>query len=203
MISIFMDILTNVEAATILFGLVCVRLSVLVQLLPFLGGKATPQSVKIAVAMALSLVLLPSVWPAYLAAPPSGVMLAMLAMKEAMIGLTLGFVTALVFDAMRVAGQIIDTARGQNLATAMVPQLPDRVSLSAVLLYQMAVVVFLIAGGHLLFYRAILGSFTAFPLLSFPQIDSDAWMMWIARWFHYRSPSLRSPLSCSPTWYWP
>ncbi len=181
--NVYADIFTALEAFTVLFGLLTVRFGVLVQMVPFLGGKATPQPVKLAIALALSLIVLPSVWSTYLANPPGPTLIAVYAMKEALIGLTLGFVTALVFDAVRIAGQIIDTARGQNLATALVPQLPDRVSITAVLYYQLAVVIFLLSGGHLLFYSALVDTFQAFPLLGFPEFQTEAMMMVIVRWF--------------------
>jgi flagellar biosynthetic protein FliR len=153
--------------ATVLM-LVIARIAPVIQLVPYLGGKATPQSVKTALALALSLLLVPIMRPEIV---PHGPMLAVLVFKEVAVGLTLGFVGALVFEATRTAGQVMDTVRGQNMATALVPQLPERSSVSADLLYLLFVAVFLSSGAHHLLLRAWVRSYEAVPLAGFPDLD--------------------------------
>ena len=154
-----------IEQAIILFALVAARLVPIVQLVPHLGGKATPQIVKMGLAFALTLLVYPAVWlsGAVEHLPSSTIQIALLVGKEVLVGLTLGFVASLVFESVRMAGQIIDNARGQTMATTLVPQLPARVSVSANFLYQLAIVVFFLVGGHRLFVEALVRSYVVIP----------------------------------------
>lgn len=151
--------------AILLAALVMARVSPVVQLVPYLGGKAVPTQVKAGLSLALAALVYPIMWQSGAAdqLPSGALVIAALVLKEVMVGAMLGLVAALVFDAVRLAGQIMDTARGQNMATAMLPQLPDRVSMSADLLYQGTVVVFLMLGGHRLFIAALVRSFVLLP----------------------------------------
>src|SRR5947209_4721818 len=77
-----------------------------------------------------------------------------LMLKEVLVGLTIGFVAG-IFDAVRSAGTLIDTAGGANLATVMVPEIKEQASLFANLQFQLAIVVFFAVGGHRLFLTAV------------------------------------------------
>lgn len=168
----------------LMVGLITARMIPIVQLVPYFGGKATPQVVKMGLAMALSALVMPAVWEARGELPESAIAISALIGKEVIIGLTLGFVGALVFEAVRMAGQFIDVARGQTMATAMVPQLPDRISVSADFLYQLSIAIFLIIGGHRLLIAALVRSYVVFPVHEFPSFDVDgiAIALTLARW---------------------
>src|SRR5690625_3472534 len=128
---------------SILLGaLITSRMLPMVQIIPYLGGQVVPQTVKMGLALALVLLVYPAVWmqPGALSLPDSTFAIAMLVMKEIFVGLTLGFVCALVFDAVRMAGQIIDNSAGLTQATTMVPQLPERVSPTSNFLFQLTIV---------------------------------------------------------------
>lgn len=160
-----------IQQSIILLALVTARIVPIVQLAPFLGGKATPQTVKMGIAFAMTAIVYPTMWSTGTVAlvPSSGLEIAVLIMKELLIGVTLGFVTSLIFESVRIAGQVIDNARGQTMATAMVPQLPSRVSVTADLLYQLAIVFFLLMGGHRIFVAVLVQSFVEVPPLAFPE----------------------------------
>jgi flagellar biosynthetic protein FliR len=176
-----------IDQSVALLVLVAARIVPIVQLAPFLGGSAVPQTIKLGLAMALCIIVYPALWSTGLAGtlPTSGVALAALIAKEVLIGVTLGFVTSLIFETMRVAGQVIDNARGQTMATSMVPQLPERASVSATLLYQLAVVIFLFAGGHHIFVRTLGRSFLAIGPAEFPTLftASDSIGLLIVRYW--------------------
>ena len=162
------------ERAIVLWALVAARIAPIVYLVPYFGGKATPQPVKAGVSIALTALVYPIVWGAEAAPVPAGAFaLAALTLKELALGLTFGFVAALMFDAVRVAGQVIDAARGQTMATAMVPQLPERASVSGAYLYQLTIVVFLFAGGHRVLIAALARSYRSVPPTEFPALGED------------------------------
>ncbi len=157
--------------AILLAALVSARLLPIVQLAPFLGGKTVPQQVKMALALALAVLVYPTVWLSGAAntLPEAPAAIAALVLKEVMVGFVIGFVAALVFDAVRTAGQIIDNSAGITQATSLAPQITDRVSLSANLLFQLTVVIFFVSGGHRVFLTALAHSFELIP----PQIMLD------------------------------
>lgn len=163
-----------VDRGVVLFALVLARTVPIVELAPFLGGRAAPRTVKIAVALALTTLVAPALWVAAPAPSELGpATFAALIVKEVLVGLTLGFVTALVFEAVRIAGQIIDAVRGQTMANVMVPQLPERVSVTADYLYLLAVALFFAFGGHLLFLEALARSYVVFPVTQFPALTAS------------------------------
>jgi flagellar biosynthetic protein FliR len=161
-----------VNRAIILWALISARMIPIVQLVPYLGGKAAPQTVKLALTVALTALVYPVIWGSGAAdALPDGTLaLSMLLGKELLLGVMCGFVTALVFDSVRVAGQLIDNARGQTQSTSFAPQLPERVSVTGNYLYQLGIVMFLLIGGHRLFIAALIHSFAAIPPQTIPDM---------------------------------
>lgn len=161
------------DRGILLYALVAGRIAPIVMLVPYLGGKAVPQTVKMGLILALTVLVYPAVWStgAADALPQDTFAIFTLILKELMIGFTFGFVASLVFESTRVAGQIIDNARGQTMATTLVPQLPERVSLTSNIFYQMTVVTFLLLGGHRIFLAGLVRSFGSIPPQSMPNVS--------------------------------
>ena len=95
-----------------------------------------------------------------------------LLLKEALIGVAIALTAQLVFYAVQMAGTIIDTQRGMNQATFFAPQLAGNVSVLGQLKFQAALALFLAIDGHLMFLRALYGSFRDVPLLAFPRFQA-------------------------------
>ncbi len=174
-----------IEQSIALLVLVAARIVPFVQLAPFLGGSAMPQTVKVGLSLALCMVIYPAIWSSGVVGlmPSSNVILGTLIAKEVLIGVTLGFVTSLIFESMRVAGQVIDNARGQTMATSMVPQLPERASVSGSFLYQISVVFFLLFSGHRVVVAALSRSFVEVPPLEFPNLGEAEIPLLIIRYW--------------------
>lgn len=166
-----------IDRAIMLYALVAARIAPIVLLVPYLGGKAVPQTVKMGLVLALTVLIYPAIWASGAAdALPGGwVSMFFLVIKELLLGFLFGFVAALVFEAVRMAGQIIDNARGQTMATTLVPQLPERVSVTANYFYQMTIVMFLLIGGHRLFLAALVRSFVKIPPQTIPSLGDHTW----------------------------
>lgn len=160
----------GINQMILLAALVTARLMPVVYLVPYLGGQVVPQQVKMGIALALTVLVYPAVWQtgAAGALPGGALAIGALIVKELVVGLMIGFVAALAFEALRVAGQMIDSARGQTMATAFVPQLKSQASVSADFLYQLGVVIFLLTGGHRLFLSALVKSYVMLPPQRFP-----------------------------------
>lgn len=147
------------------------RIAAIVWIAPAFGGPAISRTVRLGVAFALALVFVPQILPSalLLSIRPRIVLFAILA-KETMVGTAIGFVSGLVFWAAQSAGWLADTARGANLAEAILPQTRKRSTPLGSLFYQLAIVLFFSLGGHHLFVVAIAESYQSLPLDSVPAV---------------------------------
>ncbi len=163
------------QSFLVLFGLSFARMISFLKVVPFFGGSAVPSRVKVATAMAFVIVLYPSLsveLPLERVLPfgPLG-FIALLA-KEVMVGFALGFVASLVFEAIQMAGRIIDTQRGATMGELYAPQINAQVSELGQFKLQVAITIFLVIGAHHAFIAALLQSFRCIPAFGFPQIES-------------------------------
>lgn len=165
-----LGITTDLRFVFICWGLIFVRISVMLILTPFLGSEAVPTRGKMSLAIALSFFLYPFIVPPLQGTLPddNGVILALF-FKEAFFGLTIGLVTVMTFYALEAAGRVVDHQKGGGAGELFVPQL-GQVSETGLFIFWLATAFFLSTGGHRLFLTAFLQSFQAVPLLSFPHL---------------------------------
>lgn len=143
-----------------------------IQFTPFFGGGTIPGRVKIALSFALSFLLYPAVVTAI---PPELIPEKMLPyflllLKETMIGFTIGYVTSLVFYGIQSAGQMVDNMRGATIAQLLSLEFNTQVSLLAKMKLQVAIVLFFLLNGHLLYIRALFQSFELLPVNEYPRV---------------------------------
>ena len=164
---------TNLPGFLVLFSLALARVLMAVYLAPFFGGQSVPGRVRVGLAVIFTVVLLPNLSP-----PPgftiSPLLFVALLAKESLTGAMLGMVCQFVFYGIQMAGVLVDTQRGMNQLTFFAPQLAGPASVLGQIQLQLAIALFLIAGGHLLFLRALDTTFRQLPLLSFPHIAGNA-----------------------------
>lgn len=165
----------NPQAFLVLVGLAFARLLAFLIIVPFFGGAAVPARVKVATATALVIIVYPSLAATL---PPAGarfsfgaIGFAGLLIKEAFVGFTLGFVASLVFEAVQVAGRVIDFQRGSTMAEMFAPQLQTQVSELGQFKLQFSIVIFLLIGAHHAFLRSLVESFHVVPALQFPNFE--------------------------------
>lgn len=142
---------------------------------PFLGGEVVPTEIKLGVGLTLGLVLFPGVSERMVYVPIAALPYLAVLLKELFIGFCLAFVVSLVFHAAEVAGAVIDTMAGTNMAQVMVPQIQQQVSLFSSLKLQLAVVLFLTLNGHHMVINAFADSILLVPLDRFPEMSSGSW----------------------------
>jgi flagellar biosynthetic protein FliR len=155
----------------VLFGLIVTRLVTAITLTPFMGGKAVSPQVKVGLSVLISILVFPTLAPHLNAGELSSLRVMCLLIKEAVIGSTIGFISQIIFQSVQMAGATMDYSRGMSQATFFAPQLENNVSLLGQLQLQASLVLFLVLNGHLLFLRALAGSFQKMPLLDFPQFS--------------------------------
>ena len=83
------------------------RVGAAISLLPGLGEAAPPAMVRAAIALALTLLLLPSLLPLMPASPEAGSGLALMVVAEAVTGLWFGWLARILAQALPLAGQYI------------------------------------------------------------------------------------------------
>ena len=140
---------------------------------PLLSLKGIPALLKIGFCLILTYVL-------YMVIPydpsiieESLIAYAILASKEILFGLALGYVVNLIFTGVQMAGQVVDFQIGFSMATYYDPMSNSRVSLFGNLYYWIAIALFYAVDGHYYLIHAAVQSFELVPLagLDFGQLN--------------------------------
>jgi flagellar biosynthetic protein FliR len=166
---------TNLSLVIFTVGLLMCRVMPVLILSPFLGGEVVPTEIKMGIGVTLSAVLYPAVASRVGAIPTSALPYIALMLKEIFIGVVLAYIVNDIFEAVRVAGTLMDTMSGSNNAQLYVPQLGQQVSLFTSLKVQLAVVVFLTLNGHHVIIEALADSLLTIPLDAFPKFSLGTW----------------------------
>jgi flagellar biosynthetic protein FliR len=146
----------------ILFSLVLARVLGL-----FLGGpvfstRALPGRFRLALAVMISLALLPTMGTPHL--PEDGGAVAGAMAMEGLVGYGIGFLARLFLTGFQLAGGLISFQASFALASALDPITGARSSVIEGLHLNLATILFLIVDGHHLLLRALAASYGAFPL---------------------------------------
>lgn len=141
------------------FLLVFSRVSSVMVSAPLLGNRSLPHQVKAGLALILSLALLPLIAPKIGAIPEHLYQLAGQVIGEVLFGLSLGYLSRLLFAAIEMAGYFVDTQMGFGMVNLYDPFAEQQTSVLSVFQYQCALVVYLLSNGHLLMLGALAQSF--------------------------------------------
>ena len=159
----------NVAFVLIFYSLIWVRILGMAAMVPFLLGKPVPKYVMVGASAAMAVFVYPNLIPAvhpHLA--DDWMLLAVLYVKEAFYGITMGMAVGIIFHAFASVGQMIDNQRGMSIARILIPSLGQQLSVSALFIFQLSIVIFFTTGGHLLFFDSFFSSYLVLPVLEFP-----------------------------------
>ncbi|NLG18284.1 MAG: flagellar type III secretion system protein FliR [Fibrobacter sp.] len=150
------------------FLLIFVRISTTIALLPIFGSQAVPVQLKVALSLILALILFNSVMSIgpVTSQPLSTGTFIMLIVKEAAVGLGIGFVSSLLFTAVQFAGRLIDTEIGFGFVELMDPFTDEPVTVLGQLQVIIFTILFLLFNGHYFLILAIQKSFELVPLMN-------------------------------------
>jgi len=138
------------------------RISIILFLLPFFGGRTIPNPVKGALLLVLSLALWPQLsFPGSMM--PVGWNIAIMFIGELILGLILGLVVRFLFGAVQLGGQIIGFQMGFAMVNVVDPITGVSNAVSAHFLYMCTMLTFLVLNGHLYLLKAIGLSFEYIP----------------------------------------
>ncbi|MBY6036078.1 flagellar type III secretion system protein FliR [Fictibacillus nanhaiensis] len=143
------------------FLLILTRVSAFLLTIPVFSNKNLPVFHKIGLSLFLSWIMLYAVNP-----DPIGIDggFILLAIKEAMIGLSIGFIAAIVFYALQVAGGFIDLQMGFAIANVFDPQTGIQTPLMGRYLYTFAMLFLLATDGHHMLLDGIFYSYQFLPI---------------------------------------
>jgi len=157
-------------------ALLWVRLLAVTATVPFLFGKPVPKSVRVAAAFIFMMYLFPHLKPSEIPEIINdNVMVTMLFVKEALVGLIIGMGASIILYGFDGAGRMIDNQRGMSLARILIPQLGEMGSVTGQFMFQLAIVVFLVMGGHRMFFDALFTSYVTIPIFVVPDIQASFW----------------------------
>lgn len=138
------------------------RISVVLFLLPFFGGKTIPNPVKGALLLVLSLALWPQLsFPGKLM--PTGWNIVIMFLGELILGLILGMIVRFLFGAVQLGGQIIGFQMGFAMVNVVDPITGTSNAVTAHFLYMCTMLTFLVLNGHLYLLNAVALSFEHIP----------------------------------------
>lgn len=135
------------------FMLVFTRMIAFYAYAPFLGGSSVPTTVKVGLAFFTSISLYPLI-PLQTFQPAMDLVgFAALVTREVLVGIAIGFVCNMIFEAVKLAGSVFDMQVGFGIVSVADPEGETEVSIMAIFKYYVALMAFIGCDGyHILLY---------------------------------------------------
>lgn len=140
-----------------------VRVLALFSVAPLLSHRAVPLRMKIALALSITVLLVPQVQ----SPPITDVLTApglMLLINNVLIGVVIGFAVRLVFAALELAGELIGLQMGLSFAGFFNPGTGQQQNAVASFMSLLALLMFIAIDGHLMLIHALAESFRLYPV---------------------------------------
>lgn len=160
--------LTVQGAPVMVYLLASLRIGAWLAVVPPFSSRSIPTMAKIVLALGLSFAIAPTLSHAGL--PASTPELIMVALTQVVVGVGMGFVTMLLLTAITVAGQLIDTFGGFQLAAAFDPLSMNANTVFGKWHQWLAMALLMVTGGHLLVIGGLLSTFHFLPLTGTPDL---------------------------------
>jgi len=148
----------------IFFMLVLSRVAGIFSALPVFGGRRLPLRIKAVTVLMITLVCFPTLALTPPQVPSDVFSFALLVLGEVMVGLTLAFITQIIFAAVEFSGQIIGMQMGLTISSIIDPSQGTQTQIMSVVQTLFATLLFLSLNVHHLFIRTIIDSFKVIPL---------------------------------------
>ncbi|MBI5483554.1 MAG: flagellar biosynthetic protein FliR [Deltaproteobacteria bacterium] len=145
------------------FTLVMGRMAGLFSAIPLFGGKSVPARIKVVTIFTMTLLFYPMVRSGIPVLPTDSLSIGFLVLREALVGLSLGLLSQIIFSAVEFCGQLIGMQMGFTVATMFDPTMGTQVSIMSVLQNLLAMLLFMTMGMHHVFIRAIVESYSIVP----------------------------------------
>jgi len=141
------------------FLLVFVRMTGLFVISPIFGRRNIPSYIKIGFSFLLALIIINIIEVPELDYYNSIYQYVFLILREFLVGLTLGYISYLIFSSIYLAGQLIDMQIGFGMVNVFDPLSNIQVPITSNFYYIMCMLSFLIMNGHHTLIRALFDSY--------------------------------------------
>lgn len=153
------------------FGLVLTRTSAFMLILPIFGAMHIPVTIKVAITV-ICAGFFTAVHPFGIdAGQIEGLQAVLLLCNEAVYGLALGLIIAMMFIVVQVAGRIIERQMGLAMGSIMDPLSGENVEPLGMIYEMIFILLFLAANGHHLFFLILSNSYQLWPVGTMPGIE--------------------------------
>ncbi len=142
------------------------RIAAVFSVIPFLS-KLLHGQLRNSIIVSICLVMMPLVLPTVPPHMDSLLHFSAIVVKEAVLGMLLGFLISIPFWAIEGVGFIIDNQRGATMASVFDPMSGQQTSLYGSLLLQLAAVILFTSGGFLALVGVLFESYKIWPIDSF------------------------------------
>ena len=147
--------------------LIFVRVSTALIASPVFGSRTIPTLPKIFLSLIIAYIVYLTIDRSVLTNVPTGWMLVILSIKEAITGLVMGFMMQFVFWGVSYAGTLIGFDMGLTMAEVFNPSSEESGNVIGEFLYYGALMVFFLINGHHYIISSIKHSFSVIPLGKF------------------------------------
>src|SRR6185369_16075977 len=144
-------------------GLIFTRLAAIIMLIPGIGEGFIPPRIRLAMALAMALMLFPVLGHSVPAIPVAVSGIAGAVIKETLIGLMIGAILRLFMSSLATAGEVVSIQTTLSFAQTTNPTMGQPTPTLATFLGLMGVVLIMTTDLHHLFLSAIVKSYTLFP----------------------------------------
>ncbi|MFO7595180.1 MAG: flagellar biosynthetic protein FliR [Desulfocurvibacter africanus] len=145
------------------FLLTLMRISLVLFIMPFFGGKVTPVPLKAALCLILTIALWPALSFPGQQLPANTWAIVVMLIGEITLGLVMGIVVNVLFAAVQTGGSLIGFQMGFSMVNVADPMTGTNESITGHFMYMVTFMTFLILDGHLLLLRALAESFQRIP----------------------------------------
>lgn len=146
------------------YVLITTRLGACLMFIPALGDNTIPARIRATLAIALSFVVFLVIHDKIPLMPIETIKLAMLLMREAMIGIIIGLFARLLMSAVHTAGTMIAMSTGLAAAQSFDPTQGAQSAMVSTLLTLMTVTLIFVTDVHHQLIWAMVNSYTVFPI---------------------------------------
>ena len=154
---LFPDFAKYFSAGFIVFA----RLLGFIRFAPILNRKEIAVTVKISLALLLTMMITPLVNPGE---PPSTISPMLLLLLNFAVGAIIGYIAQLIILAIEAGGDMINTQMGLSSAMVMDPTTNSQTSILSRMITIMAICIFIEMGGLYWLFNAFIRSFEIFPI---------------------------------------
>ncbi|MEM8629394.1 MAG: flagellar biosynthetic protein FliR [Chlamydiota bacterium] len=152
------------NSVLVLFLLTLFRVVPIVALAPFLGAKNLPSTTKLMFGIALSAIFIPNALIHAQQQIDFGMIFAVYAFKELLVGFVLGFLISIPFYIAMTSGSLIDHVRGASSLQIQDPSTQTQTGPLGLLYNYVLIALFFAIGGPLHFFQALGSSFEVIPV---------------------------------------